>query len=131
MIEVGEYIRTKNGSIGKVNKIEQMSTGENYYVILNDKGEIDVLEQGIKAHSKNIIDLIEVGDIVNGCRVMSVLYLKGKKENRVANFKLIDGQTYTGEIDYEGKKREFSLVVKTILTHEQYEQNCYKAGDIE
>lgn len=131
MIEVGEYIRTKRGYITKILKCLGKDIGyknmQHYDVDhwTPYQGFI-IYEEDIKTHSKNIIDLIEVGDIVNGCRVMSVLYLKGKKENRVANFKLIDGQTYTGEIDYEGKKREFSLVVKTILTHEIYEREAYK-----
>jgi hypothetical protein len=128
VIEVGEYIRTKEGKIGKIINITISDKGIKFYSI-----KWDIIKyRDIKTHSKNIIDLIEVDDIVNGCRVMSVLYyLKGKKGTRVANFKLIDGQTYTGEIDYEGKKREFNLVVETILTHEQYEQNCYKESDIE
>ena len=111
MIEVGEYIRTKNGSIGKINKIEQMSTGGNYYVILNNKGEIDVLEQGIKAHSKNIIDLIEYGDILE-------IFVNGNEIDRVVAYGDILQAIKQGDLIAED--------IKTILTHELYEQNSYK-----
>lgn len=66
-IEIGEYIRTKLGTIGKA--IEKY---EKYCVISNTRGEIDVPYENITKHSKNIIDLIEVGDYVNGHLVIDV-----------------------------------------------------------
>ncbi len=56
-IEVGEYVRTNLGSIGKVTKIED---GKFLY---ENKCLICFISNVVK-HSKNIIDLIEVGDIV-------------------------------------------------------------------
>ena len=66
-IEVGEYIRTKLGTIG-----ETIKKYEKYCVISNTRGEIDVPYENIVKHSKNIIDLIEVGDYVNGKEIHEI-----------------------------------------------------------
>ena len=66
-IEIGEYIRTKQGTIGKA--IEKY---DKYCVIANTRGEIDVPYENIVKHSKNIIDLIEEGDYVNGVEVIDL-----------------------------------------------------------
>lgn len=72
-IKVGEYIRTKQGDIDKVIleytgkcanpncSAKHISCELNYYD-----------EEDIVNHSKNIIDLIEVGDYVNGHLVVDV-----------------------------------------------------------
>lgn len=108
-IEVGEWVRSKIGSIGKVTKIED---GKFLY---EDKSLITFIDNVVK-HSKNIIDLIEVGDIVNKSEVYEI----GQSEN---------GQkwihTCRGFLYYEE-----DLEKVTILTHEQYEQNCYKVNDV-
>lgn len=62
--------------------------------------------------SENIIDLIEVGDFVNGYQV----YLE------------------EGELAYELSEHmppyEFikNIKIETVLTHQQFEANCYKVG---
>ena len=70
-VEVGEYIRTKQGDIDKVIleytgkcanpncSAKHISCKSNYYD-----------EEDIVKHSKSIIDLIEVGDYVNGKKVL-------------------------------------------------------------
>lgn len=106
MIEVGEYVRTFNGLIGKV--IELTDSGN--YVIRTYNGAEYVVRAVIKNHSKNIIDLIEVGDIVHTIDVLnedivyiwSEEYLKALKEDLNNGIKLVD-----------------------ILTFEQYTNNCY------
>ena len=104
MIETEDYVRI-NGIIGRVeqigNSLFQIEDGSSYS--LDDKA--------IK-HSKNIIDLIEVGDIANKSEVYEI----GQSKN---------GQkwihTWRGFLYYEE-----DLEKATILTHEQHEQNCYK-----
>ena len=104
MIEVGEYVRTKSGKIDKV-------INNNYYMpqyIECEKGIVD--KENIVKHSKNIIDLIEVGDIVHTRDVLnedivyiwSEEFLKACKEDLNNGIELVD-----------------------ILTHEKYMQNCY------
>ena len=90
-IEVGGYVRTKKG------KIFQYSKGRAYL------GK----DNAIVKHSKNIIDLIEVGDIVNGERILDIT----------------GDYIHTNETDHN----RFYLAkhIKTILTKEQYTRNCY------
>lgn len=57
-IEVGEWIRTEDGQISKNNSNYNWDLKETY---INDSPVIK--------HSKNKIDLIEVGDYVNGDRM--------------------------------------------------------------
>lgn len=106
-IEVGEFVRTFNGIIKKVKEIElDKEYKENYYYYDEFFG---VWKKNIVKHSKHIIDLIEVGDIVK--------VLVNKKTAEIL--------TYT--IDCEADLcllREENL--KEILTHEQFEQNCYR-----
>ena len=69
-IQVGEYIRTYNGIIGKI--FEEDDIGK--YGVCIDTTFLDdyadetsfVEYKDIKSHSFNIIDLIEEGDYVNG-----------------------------------------------------------------
>ena len=105
MIEAGEYVRTKNGKIDKV-------INNNCYMPQYIECEKSLLyKEDIVNNSKNIIDLIEVGDYVNGTEID----LLEKSENRVWST-----STYGDEdiVFYENE-------IKTILTKEQFEQNCY------
>ena len=108
---LNEYIRTKNGKIDKV-------INDNYYIseyIECEKGIVD--KENIVNHSKNIIDLIEVGDFVN--------------ENEVIDKYLFNGEIPVLETtgDETNAKCMCEGDIKTILTHEQYERNCYRLED--
>ena len=105
---LNEYIRTKNGKIDKV-------INNNYYMsqyIECGKGIVD--KENIVKHSFNIIDLIEVGDFVN--------------ENEVIDKYLFDGEIPVLETtgDETNAKCMCESDIRTILTYEQYERNCYK-----
>lgn len=65
-IEVNEYVRTKNGVIDKVDALYGMIENT---VHLENKKWFDI--KNILKHSKQLIDLIEVGDIV---RIRTGLY---------------------------------------------------------
>lgn len=122
MIEVNEYVRTNKGNIGNVVEIrlgfnKDTQLYQNVYML--DNGLWTILEYIVK-HSKQLIDLIEVGDIVNSCIVVGFGYecVNGNKEKSI----LVEGK-YT--------KVNFVLLnwdIKTILTKEQFETNCYKVG---
>ena len=66
-IEVGEYVRTDKGIIAKVDEI-RLGTNRKKKIFQNvyelDNGRWTVIDYIIK-HSKNIIDLIEVGDYLD------------------------------------------------------------------
>ena len=110
-IEVGDYVRTKNGKIRKVK-----STVAQYYITdrLNISDNNQFTKEDIVKHSKNIIDLIEVGDFVNGYRVVDKYLYAGEKP--VLETERIENNVYCL---CEGDIRE-------ILTREKYTQNCYK-----
>lgn len=104
-IEIGEYIRTTDGEIEKVVLIY-----DNRY--MNEDGNMTHFDE-IKAHSKNIEDLIEADDYVNGCKVY---------ENKQTCL-IVYQKVYNSEVDYNYINYD---EIKEILTHELYEQNSYK-----
>lgn len=111
MIEVNEYVRTKNGVIDKVDALYGMI--ENTVHLENQKW-FDIKD--ITKHSKQLIDLIEVGDIVNGMKVLDIHKPRDLWEPI--------------EIRVDSRYQNFILAedIKTILTKEQFETNCYKVG---
>ena len=115
-IEVGEYVRTKRGYIAKLEDTDIEPNRKMYWfddIIYYDWGEgIDFLEEEeiekyIKTHSKNILDIVEVGDYINGDIV-----------NQITKNYISVGYITIGKRNIKN--------IKSILTHEQYEQNCYK-----
>ena len=131
-IEEGMYVRTRNGIakiLGKVNDpcnyYYKMLITDKFLKIHDDTEYINDLDV-IKA-SYNIIDLIEEGDYVNGYPVVDfdVTYFNGidrreepKRIGVIVEKKVGFSKTYFKNED-----------IKTILTKEQYENNCYKVDD--
>lgn len=104
MIEVNDYVRTKNGIIDKV-------INSNFYMSIYVECEKGLyLIENIVKHSKQLIDLIEVGDYVNGKYVAKI----GQEKSGKYIISLI------GIVDNQD--------IKTILTKESYMANCYKVG---
>lgn len=118
-IEVGEYVRTRNGKIRKVK-----DTVAQYYITdrLNILDNNQFEKEDIVKHSKNIIDLIEETDIVE----YRVNCLSELKVGRVKKYK--DARSNKKYLEVEG----FDIIkiyVERILAYEQYEKNCYRLGD--
>ena len=101
-IEIGDFVRIKSGIIGKVEQIG------NSLFWLEDGSSYSLSDKTIK-HSKNIIDLIEVGDYVNG------LYIDLLEKDKIWATSMYGDEDI---VFYENE-------IKTILTHEQYQENCY------
>lgn len=99
MIEVGEFVRV-NGIIGKVEQI-----GNSLFWI-EDGSSYSLNDKSVK-HSKKLIDLIEVGDFVNRERILDIT----------------GDYIHTNETDHN--RFYLEKHIKTILTKEQYMQNCY------
>ena len=104
-IEIGEYVRTDKGHIFKIDK-------ENLQIAKF----LDVEYGNIVKQSKQLIDLIEVGDYVNDHRV--IMNLKESKKHYKSKDDFVTCRSYTFEENE----------IKTILTKEMYEANCYKVG---
>ena len=111
MIEVNEYVRTKDGKIDKL-------TNSNFYMSIYVECEKGLyLIENIVKHSKQLIDLIEVGDIVNGMEVLDI----HKPRDLWEPIEIRVDSRYTNFILAED--------IKTILTKEIYMANCYKVGE--
>lgn len=121
------YVRTKDGIIAKVDYIDDNTIffDKNLYRTYGDSIDFlekDNLERIVKA-SYNIIDILEVGDYVNGYKVTRI------------------GGTYHGRkdraiyCDYQENEKTGKWImiyddeIKSIVTKEQFEQMVYKVGD--
>lgn len=113
MIEVNEYVRTKNGLIDKVDSLYGMI--ENTVHLENQKW-FDI--KNIVNHSKQLIDLVEVGDYVNGREVKHIAMFEGFPDYPKLIF--VDESHLIPDDTCENDE------IQTILTKEQFEANCYK-----
>lgn len=105
MIEVNEYIRTKDGIIDKV-------INSNFYMSIYVECEKGLhLIENIVKHNKIISEVVEVGDYVNGKLI----------------HKIDKGPNYC-YLYYGNCKTFVDYQIKTILTKESYMANCYKVG---
>ena len=107
MIEVGDKIRLKDGRIRQLIWIDGINA---QWTRPFGEG----LLKNIVKHSKNIIDLIEVGDFANGYKIIKI--------NHKDKWIVIQNINEFGE---NGKKVLLENEIETILTKEQYMQNCY------
>lgn len=115
-IEIGEYVRTDKGKIGKVVEIrlgfnKDLQLYQDIYKL--DNGLWTILDYIVK-HSKQLIDLIEEGDYVNGHLV---------EEVRISCF---DSSIFVHEYEIELHEND----IKTILPKESYMANCYRVGGL-
>ena len=124
-MKVGDYVRTRDGFIGKINNIkkdERIHLYQDSIYTDNYKWLDLVLEESIIKSSPNIIDLIEVGDYVNGDRVKA---LKGDIESHKINNE--EDVIYTEYInDYDEWCGYEEDEIKSIVTKEQFESMEYK-----
>ena len=117
MIEVGEYVRTKDGDILIVKEYFK-NTNE---IILTEKVDglplYSAKRNNIELHSKDIVDVVKPGDYVNGKKINIIadldLYGKGQSERMLfydADLPVINGLNFYRNEDIE-----------TILTKEQFD----------
>lgn len=114
-MNVGDYVRTKRGIIGKIKLIDNQTELEDLYLV---KRQWYYKENFIKS-SPNIIDLIEVGDYVNGKKVIDTFtdyIFDYSEEFKVIRFSETD-------ILHDVKH------IKSIVTKEQFSQMEYKVGE--
>ena len=116
-IEVNEYVRTKNGVIDKVDALYGMI--ENTVHLENQKW-FDI--KNIVNHSKQPIDLIEDKDIVE--IELSEEFVEKKDKKKLIQI----GDTYTKEILQKDIDNGIITRIITILSYNQYLDNCYKVG---
>ena len=112
MIEVNEYVRTKNGVIDKVDALYGMI--ENTVHLENQKW-FDTKK--IVNHSKQLIDLIENKDILKVRIDKTIMFFGIDESTSDIKYKEIMESIENGECE-----------LLEILTHQQFEVNCYKVG---
>ena len=120
VIEVGEYVRTREGYIGR---LVQILNSLNSYVVDTkiDIGRRDNLpptylflnESDITKHSKNIEEILEKHDIVS---------LKENTDNSCAAIELID-DIYEDVVE---SIRNKEIILISILSKEQYKKKCFE-----
>ena len=122
MIEVGEYIRTLDGFIDKViieykGKCNNPNCYEKHISCETDY----YCEQEIVKHSKNIIDLIEVGDYVNGEIVIYGIKKDNKHTKKITEY-------ITVNVDYREYGEDYlqNKDIESIVTHEQFKSIEYR-----
>ncbi len=126
-LEIGQFVRVK-GHIGKIANINEFREPDLEVAIdiphFNDL--VFVNRNDITKASYDIKKLIEVGDYINGSRVVKIN----------CNLEYVDDDADTGVnkvddgIETEKEFIYFDSEIETVLTKEQFENNCYKkAGD--
>ena len=121
-LNVGDYVRTKNkapfepSQIAKITDMKKDEGYKNQYFITLDHNlpttyNFHIYSEDVVKSSPNIIDLIEVGDYVNGCLVSKI-----KDKWLILN--------YADDETYEQLERK-SENIKSIVTKEQFESMQY------
>ena len=128
-IEVGEYVRTKDGIIAQIKSIDYEADIYRFdrIIYINDfemKNDVlynnEMFKKVIARHSKQLIDLIEVGDYVNGREVKHIAMFEGLPDYPELIF--VDETHLIPDDTCENDE------IQKILTKEQFEANCYKVG---
>ena len=116
-MNIGDYVRTDKGLIGKVIKKEEYTT----HTILEYEGQyckrvltLSGNDSEIIKSSPNIIDLIEEGDYVNGLKVTRICFDEDGE-------RILNTENCILELINED--------IKSIVTHEQFSQMEYKVGE--
>lgn len=107
-IEVGEYIRTKDG---RIDKVDRYSIGCCVYhckngMCIDECETVGIPISDIKKHSSNIIDLIEEGDYVNGHKILEIHEALAPDDERI--------------LDIGYGMAIFEENIKSIVTKEQF-----------
>ena len=118
-IETGEYVRTVDGKIGTFVKYSSRKDDSLYkspancFIRLNKrKSDLQCFKDYILKHSKNIIDLIEVGDIV---KVLDIDWIRVFK---------LDDKDFIEAFKEDLENGDWKLL--SIVTKEQFSQAEYK-----
>lgn len=116
-LELNMYVRTKWGYICKLININDFrEPSMRYGIEANYLRDIMFIgDNDIAKASYNIIDILEIGDYVNGSPICS---FKTDEKDRIWIY--TDSNYKCGYLENE---------IKTIVTHEQMEQMAYKVGE--
>ena len=124
-MKIGDYVRTDTGDIGKITKIigEEKNIKDCYLnfkdmVIYGTENDVIGIQGKVIKSSPNIIDLIEVGDYVNGYRVENIMIKLGIPILCIETGSNYFQSPFIHEED-----------IKSIVTSQQFESMEYKVGE--
>lgn len=126
-MNVGEYVRIKNDKgytcIGKIYNInDYREPSMKYCIDIQASDFVFISEEEIIKSSPNIIDLIEVGDYVNGHKVFDDMRVD---TDEYGNDFIEIGIEIDNMLNHYIREEE----IKSIVTKEQFEQMEYKIND--
>ena len=117
-LKEGMYVRTKNGMVAKIVSKEDVSGSlhrKEIVFILDNGNKLALNSKKVIKTSENIIDLIMVGDYVNG--------------KRVYNISIVDGLKYL-DVEVEDYLSDTPFInadqITSIVTKEQFESVKYE-----
>ncbi|WP_455937215.1 hypothetical protein [Gemella morbillorum] len=114
-IEVNEYVRINSGLIFKVNEITYDEEYKDY--LYKESFLLVDWKENIVKHSKQLIDLIENKDILKVRIDKTIMFFGIDESTSDIKYKEIMESIENGECE-----------LLEILTHQQFESNCYKVG---
>lgn len=121
-IDIGTYIRTKDGRITTIENVFYNCEGyKTEYILKNISKDMfgsRFTENDFKP-SKNLIDLIEVGDYVNGMEVIDI----DMSEKPYLIFNHGISAYVLGMVTYMGDDKLYGI--ESIVTKEQFKANEY------
>lgn len=118
-INIGEFIRTKKGDIGKVVYISNIANRKSYAIEWNKTKTYFISQIKDIKHSKNIIDLVEADDYVNGKRIVEVYTYFEDMEDGTSEYRGCSLENENGEKVYLDD-------IKSIVTKEQFKNVMYE-----
>ena len=120
-LKVGQFARLKSGYICKIININDFREPNMKYGVEANylKDVMFIGDDDVVKASYNIIDILEVGDYVNGNKV----------DFTNNNNKLSYEDKCIGFYDGDGDITLFENGIKSVITHEQMEQMAYRVGE--
>ena len=122
-IKVNDFVRTKKGRIGKVLLRVEANSGARFFgerledtiIELNTYDNLRTDTNSIRKHSENILDLIEIGDILEIEDYGDISYLGWDKDTTTLSYKDMIEDIKKGKVKLLG-----------IVTKEQFNSIKYR-----
>lgn len=131
-LEVGMYVRFKDKRgieyIRKITSVNNAYPDKLYAGIYIDKeanNSNGVSLKNIVKASYNIIDILDVGDYVNGSEILEFENEYIKEDDKFVPFGVITENCFLENTDSWIIEKN----IKSVITHEQMEQMAYKVGE--
>ena len=114
-LEPNMYVRAKDGTIHKIFKIDKMLKYKKEDRLNINKDDWFLVESDLVKASHNIVDLIEVGDYVNGEKITRVI------PQDICGDEVLDYQHI-----FVNDKEIFKHEINSIVTKKQFESMKYE-----